>query len=126
MNYQIYHYPNRENESIEVKKERIEQMNEYYKKHFSNNIPELLKLKHSYKIHIFAKTITGKTTMFDVYPNETILGIKNMISRKENISACFLKLMHGKILLNEEYKTLIELGIQKGHTIHYYYTINGC
>ena len=52
-------------------------MNQIYKEHFLDDIPDLLKLDNEFnKIKIIVKTLAGKKTEVEINENGTILNMK--------------------------------------------------
>ena len=67
-------------------------------------------------IQVFLKTLTGKTTAFEVLPSTSVEDFKTMIENKEGISVSSQRLIfNGQPL--EDGHTFLEYNIQKESTL---------
>lgn len=81
------------------------------------NFPTFKVVYYSYKMQIFVKAATGKTTTLDVEEAETVENVMAKINDKEDIAVDQQKLVYeGKTL--EKGKTLKDYGITNEATIH--------
>lgn len=68
-------------------------------------------------MHIFIKTMFGKTFTLEVKPSDTIRGVKSMIHATTNISECQQRLLFEESQL-EDNPTLADYNILKESTLH--------
>jgi large subunit ribosomal protein L40e/ubiquitin C len=145
INFIVYHYPERSDDSLKVKNKRIEVFKIIYQEYFqnipfgyidiSNNNSELVssvksELVSSVKakpVQIFIKTITNKTVVIEISLDNTIGELKQMIYIKEGICIETQKFVFGgKYISYDNKKTLRELNIEKDSIIHIMLMLKGC
>lgn len=68
-------------------------------------------------MHLFVKTLTGKTVMVDVDPTDTILAIKEQIHAKEGVAIPRQCLVIGGRIMDDSVR-LAECGIQNQSVLH--------
>jgi hypothetical protein len=76
-------------------------------------------------LQIFVNTLSGKTITLEVYESYTILDIKRLIKKKENIPKTYQKLTYRCKLLDSK-KTVKESRIENLSTINLMVNLRGC
>ena len=69
-------------------------------------------------MHVFIKSLTGRTITIEVDPNDTIEALKSKIDDKLNIPVDNQRLIYGTLQLEDNRKTIEDYGIERDATIH--------
>jgi hypothetical protein len=138
INFIVFHYPERSDDSLENKNKRIETFKKKYQEYFQNipfgyidisnkNNSELVFSVKAEPVQIFIKTITNKTNVIEISLDDTIGELKQMIYNKEGIEVETQKFVFaGKYISYDNKKTLRELNIEKDSIIHIMLMLKGC
>jgi hypothetical protein len=147
INFIVYHYPEKANDTEEVKNKRIEMFKKLYYQYFKtipydiiNNISSIAPnnqlnetisqesdSEYSAPVTIFIKTVTNKNITIEISLDCSIAQLKNLIFFKENIPVETQKLIFaGKRIDYDNKKTLREFNIQNHSTIHIMFLLKGC
>jgi hypothetical protein len=142
INFIVYHYPERADDTEEVKNKRIDNFRKLYYKYFqtvpfevmhdltpisdiSDNSDEIK--EYSPPVTIFVKTVTNKNITIEISLDCSIAQLKNLILFKENIPIEIQKLLFaGKRIDYDNKKLLREFNIQHHSTIHIMLQLKGC
>ncbi len=140
INFIVYHYPERADDTQEVKNKRIDNFRKLYYKYFhimpydeaSDDlyapVEEISNSKqYSPHVTIFVKTVTNKNITIEISLDCSIAQLKNLIFFKENIPIETQKLIFaGKRIDYDNQKTLREFNIEHHSTIHMMLNLKGC
>ena len=136
INFIVYHYPERAENTYEVKSKRIDNFKKLYYEHFQTfpyDITDDLYAKkddtkqYSPPVQIFIKTATGKSITIDISMDSSVAELKQKIFLKENIAVNIQKLIFlAKRIDSDNTKTLREFNIGNHSTIHMMYELKGC
>ena len=125
INFIVYHYPERINDTQEVKDKRIEKFKQLYFKYFQNMPTE--NKDCSPPVTIFIKTVTGKNITIEISLDSSVAQLKNLIFLKEKIPIVTQKLIYAaKRIDSDNTKTLREFNIGNHSTIHMMFELKGC
>ena len=69
-------------------------------------------------MHVFIKSLTGRTITVEVAPTDTIRALKHKVEDKLNIPVDNQRLIHDRTQLEDDKKTIDEYGIERDATIH--------
>jgi hypothetical protein len=139
INFIVYHYPERADDTEEVKNKRIDNFKKLYYKYFQISpyevIPDLKPIPvtsndnkvYSPPVTIFVKTATNKTITIGISLDCSIAQLKNLILFKENIPVETQKLIFAaKRIDYDNTKLLREFNIENHSTIHMMLNLKGC
>jgi hypothetical protein len=129
INFIVYHYPEREDDTQEVKNKRIDIFKQLYYKHFQilQYHDKYQEKEYSTPITLFIKTVTGKNITIEISLDCNVAELKNLIYLKEKIQIQRQKLIFaGKRIDQDNTKTLREFNIENHSTIHMMFELKGC
>jgi hypothetical protein len=136
INFIVYHYPERAENTYEVKSKRIDNFKKLYYEHFQTfpyDITDDLYAKkddikqYSPPVQIFVKTVTNKNITIDISMDSSVAELKNLIFLKEKIPVNIQKLIHAAKRIDLDNKKLLrEFNIQHHSTIHMMFELKGC
>lgn len=140
INFIVFHYPQRSEDSTEVKDKRIDTFKQKYFDFFQNipygytsknkKLEEISELVYTVKakpVQIFIKTVLDRTIVIEISLDDTIGELKQMIYKKEDISTEIQKFVFaGKYISYDNNKILRELNLEKNSNIHIMLMLKGC
>lgn len=135
INFIVFHYPERSDDSSEIKNKRILTFKQKYHEYFQNipfgyidnNAYPLVNTVIDKPVQIFIKTITNKTVVLEISLDSTIGELKQQIYMKDGIAVETQKFIFaGKYISYDNNKTLRELNIEKDSIIHIMLMLKGC
>jgi hypothetical protein len=136
INFIVYHYPERSEDTEEVKSKRIDNFKKLYYEYFqimpydiTDNLytPVEQTKQYSPPVTIFVKTVTNKNITIEISLDSSVAELKNLIFLKEKIPVQIQKLIYaGKRIDYDNKKILREFNIENHSTIHMMFELKGC
>ncbi len=142
INFIVYHYPERADDTEEVKNKRINNFRKLYYKYFQTTPYVVLQdltpvsdnsdysdssKEYSSPVTLFVKTATNKNIVINISLDCSVAQLKNLILFQENLTIETQKLIFpGKRIDYDNQKILREFNIENHSTIHLMLNLKGC
>ncbi len=120
INFIIYHWPNRENDSEAIKNVRRQNFISLYNEYFN------MQTKVTDTI-VFVRTLTNRTITINVnLEKDTLKNFKYKVYQKEGIDPNVQRYIHQGKCIQDDNKLLKEYGIEKDSILHLNLQLKGC